>query len=615
MSKSVNIQTLQPVVNGPIYGQKARTQDFKNVQIFAHKHIENVTQDFIGDEKSVTGFNYTLGGGNTRQINILAPGRAYDADGIQYDFETDTTLTIQAADAVHPRLDIIVAVMEKDVSAASEAIPFARIRTQAELEQNVSPFIPTQFNNPSQKNNTATVRVITGVATSIPVAPAPGANEVLLYQVSVAANSVSVVDADITDKRPIVKTLRELTTLLDEVAGTFITSGDGTKFLADNGNYRTLTASLISDFNTAADARADARIAAAALQPISAKNQANGYAGLDGSGLINPAQIPALKSHEFVVVANQAARLALTAVQVQLGDEAFQTDTGETYKLISADPSQNASWKMIADTTPDWSVIANKPANLMSIGGGVTGATDGSVLFAGAGGNLTQNNADLFYDRVNSKLGLGVNAALQAKLHVISTTEQLRLGYDAAKYSRFTVDSNGNLSIINIGGKIQLGSTDMLLQFGGTDNNFAALKANGKKLQVRLADDSDVASFITGELLYRGRQKNFPSGTVLSPDDSGSIIGMLTGEDVRLPPDAPSGVCFGVTGHSPSGSTAKVKFPNQLGLMQFVTPAGSVTVTSASYITINIGFIEIISINNGAYWFLKSNQSDYVLTV
>ncbi len=96
-------------------------------------------------------------------------------------------------------------------------------------------------------------------------------------------------------------------------------------------------------------------------QPLSAKNQPNGFAGIDSNGYLDPSAIPPLRSHEFVVVSNQTARLALTSADVQPGDEAFQIDTGETYKLIADDPAQAASWQLIADTTPDWSAVANKP--------------------------------------------------------------------------------------------------------------------------------------------------------------------------------------------------------------------------------------------------------------
>lgn len=94
----------------------------------------------------------------------------------------------------------------------------------------------------------------------------------------------------------------------------------------------------------------------------SQRNVTDGFAGLDADGKLDPGVIPALKSHEFVVVANQAARLALTVGQVQLGDECYQSDNNKTYKLISENPALEGSWTEIADTTPDWSTIQGKPS-------------------------------------------------------------------------------------------------------------------------------------------------------------------------------------------------------------------------------------------------------------
>jgi hypothetical protein len=95
---------------------------------------------------------------------------------------------------------------------------------------------------------------------------------------------------------------------------------------------------------------------------INALIEAANLAPLDGNGKLDPSVIPALKAHEFVVVANQAARLALTVEQVQIGDEAFELDTDKTYKLIASNPTQGASWRLVSDTTPEWATIANKPA-------------------------------------------------------------------------------------------------------------------------------------------------------------------------------------------------------------------------------------------------------------
>ena len=72
--------------------------------------------------------------------------------------------------------------------------------------------------------------------------------------------------------------------------------------------------------------------------------QANGVASLDGNGKVPTSQIPSLAISEYNVVADQTARLALTA---QRGDVAYQTDESKTYILSSDDPTQNADWKAI----------------------------------------------------------------------------------------------------------------------------------------------------------------------------------------------------------------------------------------------------------------------------
>ena len=54
----------------------------------------------------------------------------------------------------------------------------------------------------------------------------------------------------------------------------------------------------------------------------------------------------------------------------------------------------------------------------MAIGGAITSATAGSVLFAGTSGVLQQDNANLFWDRNNTRLGIGTTTP-GTKLHVV----------------------------------------------------------------------------------------------------------------------------------------------------------------------------------------------------
>ncbi len=57
----------------------------------------------------------------------------------------------------------------------------------------------------------------------------------------------------------------------------------------------------------------------------------------------------------------------------------------------------------------------------MAIGGSITSATAGSVLFAGTSGVLQQDNANLFWDDTNNRLGIGT-ATPTSKLELITTS-------------------------------------------------------------------------------------------------------------------------------------------------------------------------------------------------
>lgn len=74
------------------------------------------------------------------------------------------------------------------------------------------------------------------------------------------------------------------------------------------------------------------------------KDIAGGYAGLDGAGLINSAQLPSIAVTDTFVVASQVAMLALTA---ETGDVAIRTDLNETYILQGTDPTVLADWKQL----------------------------------------------------------------------------------------------------------------------------------------------------------------------------------------------------------------------------------------------------------------------------
>ena len=89
-----------------------------------------------------------------------------------------------------------------------------------------------------------------------------------------------------------------------------------------------------------------------------------------------------------------------------------------------------------------------------------TAFTTGSVVFAGASGTYTQDNANFFWDDTNNRLGIGT-ASPATKLHLLTssaTAVALRAG-NSASYAEFQVDASGNSQLIAPGG-VQIFNTN-----------------------------------------------------------------------------------------------------------------------------------------------------------
>lgn len=71
----------------------------------------------------------------------------------------------------------------------------------------------------------------------------------------------------------------------------------------------------------------------------------------------------------------------------------------------------------------------------MAIGDPVTGGTSGSVLFVDSSGDLAQDNANLFWDNANNRLGVGTNSPSVDRIHVsgnVAATGNFYSGTDSA---------------------------------------------------------------------------------------------------------------------------------------------------------------------------------------
>jgi hypothetical protein len=145
------------------------------------------------------------------------------------------------------------------------------------------------------------------------------------------------------------------------------------------------------------------------LVPVSyLPSGASGVLILDGSGKVPTAALPPLAINKIDVVADQAARLALTS---ERGDMAIQTDNGRTYVLSTDSPSTNADWKEVLAagqiTSVNGTTSGAVTISLASLGG----APVGRLISAGAG--LT-GGGDLSIDRTLAIATGGVTDAMLA---------------------------------------------------------------------------------------------------------------------------------------------------------------------------------------------------------
>jgi acetyltransferase-like isoleucine patch superfamily enzyme len=88
---------------------------------------------------------------------------------------------------------------------------------------------------------------------------------------------------------------------------------------------------------------------------------------------------------------------------------------------------------------------------------------------------LRASSAEGMRVAVGGNVGIGTGATVSAKLHVIATSEQLRIGYDAANYGQCVVTSTGNLTIGTISGSaagtMYLAPANGLTYLAGAGNN------------------------------------------------------------------------------------------------------------------------------------------------
>lgn len=195
--------------------------------------------------------------------------------------------------------------------------------------------------------------------------------------------------------------------------------------------------------------------------------------------ILNQKGTPAFYSDTF---ANRPAFGFAGRVFISTDTGAIYEDTGSTWTLI-ADAGAGTTGTLEQVTTNGNTTtkgITITAGGLSSNTLTSTGLTTGSILFSGAGGLLSQKNANLFWDNTNNRLGIN-NASPSAPLdiHGTGTTATFNgtganngfIAFQNAGVTKWTIGNQyasgtNNFTLINSAGNSVFNIT------GGTQSNF-----------------------------------------------------------------------------------------------------------------------------------------------
>ena len=133
--------------------------------------------------------------------------------------------------------------------------------------------------------------------------------------------------------------------------------------------------------NTITPLTAESTLAASKVSgTLSADNIPNLDAAKITTGTISVERLPATALERCVVVANDAARFALTTSSVQVGDTVKVTDTKKMYMVIDSSKLSTEAGYEEYFTSTDWSTITNKPNAATQSASGFMSAADKTKL-------------------------------------------------------------------------------------------------------------------------------------------------------------------------------------------------------------------------------------------
>lgn len=218
--------------------------------------------------------------------------------------------------------------------------------------------------------------------------------------------------------------------------------------------------------------------------------------------------------------------LSIATVKTMLGVTGTNTGdvtlAGENYLSIAGQVI-TANAVHLASTNVTGTLTVNKGGT-----GTATSFTTGSIVFAGASGVYSQDNAGLFWDESNNRLGIGTNTpAANCDVHILKTSILARLTVETSHvsgYAQVGVKGTGREFQIGIGGASEVTY--------GVANKFFVYDATGDVMRLKLNTSGELeipgsifVSSATANLYLKDTSTGWQaaSTTVITPQASNAI--------------------------------------------------------------------------------------------
>jgi len=228
----------------------------------------------------------------------------------------------------------------------------------------------------------------------------------------------------------------------------------------------------------------------------------------------------------------------------------------------------------------------------------ITELTPGSVLFAGAGGLISQDNSNLFWDNTNKRLGIGTSTPSQ-KLDVqggnINVSGSLMTGGVAR------IDSSGNL--INIGNITLSGTISGTYTIGGTPTLASSLTGSGSPNITGIGLLSATNLTISGTATTTNLNVTGLTNLATTTISTQLSVPLIT---------SPSVLTISPSGNATTTITGPVILASQTGNVGIGTTAPSQRLTVAGNIGIQAGANAFIGTLDNYALSLRTNNTDRV---